>query len=130
MSSIKNYTVKASWYNDAEVTLRVDHDILTPALANEINSFWGDSEFRLDEENQDVVRAVIRMFGARSIALAMEQGGWDFSNHTYERGISTAKDVIDRDGEGWPIAEELGIAVTDACVGCVGFDDVNLEADA
>ena len=98
MSNIKIHTVKASWYNDAEVTLRVDYGILTPALASEINSFWGDSEFRLDEENQDVVRAVIRMFGARAIALGMEQGGWDFSNHSQERGLSSAQDVIDRDG--------------------------------
>lgn len=128
MSNIKTYTVKASWFNDAEVTLQVDHDLLTPELATEINGFWSNSGRRLAAEDENVVRAVIRMFGARAIALAMEQGGWDFSNHSREKGLSTAQDVIDRDGEGWPKAEELGISVTDASVDYVGFDDVELEA--
>lgn len=39
MSNIKTYTVKASWFNDAEVSLQVDHSILTPELAKEINDF-------------------------------------------------------------------------------------------
>ena len=128
MSNIKTYTAKASWFEDAEVTLQVDHDILTAELAKEINDFWGSNGWRLTQEKNDVVRAVIRMFGARTINLAMKQGGWDFSNHDQKKGLSTAQDVIDEDGEGWPKAEELGISISDACVGTVGFDDVELEA--
>jgi hypothetical protein len=127
MSNIKTYTAKASFFNDSEVTLQVDHDILTPELAKEINDFWSDNEYRLDEENQDVVRAVIRLFGTRAIAVAMKQG-WDFSFRSYEDGIRNAADVIEHDGEGWPKAEELGIAITDAVGYIVGFDDVQLEA--
>ena len=129
MSNIKTYTVKATWFSDAEVTLQVDHDILTPELAKEINDFWGDANYRLAVTSHDVVHVVIRMFGARTISHAMEQGGWDFSNQAYAVGLRTAQDVIDRDGEGWPKAQELGISVIHAAVDCVGFDDVELEAE-
>lgn len=128
VSNIKTYTVKASWFNDAEVTLQVDHDRLTPELATEINSFWSNADCRLAAEDEDVVRTVIRMFGARAIALAMEEGGWDFGNRPYAAGLRTAKDVIDSYGEGWPNAEELGISVISAAADSVGFDDVELEA--
>lgn len=127
MSNIKTYTVKASWFNDAEITLQVDHSILTPALAKEINDFWTGAEFRLMQESQDVERTVIRMFGARAIAFAMEQG-WSFSDHSYKRGLENAKDVIDSFGEGWPKAEELGISIIDVAADGVSFDDVELEA--
>ena len=130
MSNIKTYTVKASWFNDAEVTLVVDHDLLTPDLATEINTFWSNSDSRLAAEDENVVRAVVRMFGARAIALAMEQGGWDFSNQSQASGLRTAQDVIDSYGEGWPNAEELGISVIHAAADSVGFDDVELEAAA
>ena len=130
MSNIKTYTVKASWFNDAEVTLQVNHDLLTPELAKEINDFWSDAKYRLLAEDQDVVRVVIRMLGARTISLAMEQGGWDFSNQTYAVGLRTAQDVLDCYGEGWPKAEDLGIAIIHAAADSVGFDDVGLEAVA
>lgn len=130
MSNIKTYTVKASWFNDAEVTLKVDHDLLTPDLATEINNFWTNADSRLAAENENVVRVVIRMFGARAIALAMEQGGWDFSNSSPAAGLRTAQEVIDDFGEGWPKAEELGISVIQVAADSVGFDDVELEVAA
>ena len=128
MSNIKTYTVKASWFNDAEVSLQVDHSILTPELAKEINDFWSDANYRLLQEDRDVVRVVVRMFGARAIALAMEQGGWDFSKQSVVAGLRTAQEVIDSYGEGWPKAEELGIYVIQVAADSVGFDDVELEA--
>ena len=127
MSNVKTYTVKASWFNDAEVTLQVDHSVLTTELATEINSFWGDADSRLASEDEDAVKAVVRLFGARAIAVAMKEG-WEFSRHGYEKGIRNAADVIEHDGEGWPKAEELGIAITGADGPIVSFDDVELEA--
>lgn len=127
MSNIKTYNVKATWYIDAELTLRVDHDILTPELATEINNFWSENGWRLSKEDGDVVRAVIRMFGARALRRAMEQG-WDFSNHSGARALNHAEDVINMDGEGWPNAEGLGISITDASASLPDFDDVELEA--
>lgn len=128
MSNLKTYKVKASWFNDAEVTLQVDHDLLTPELAKEINDFRSDNNYRLRQEDRDVVRVVIRMFGARTISLAMEQGGWDFSNNSPAAGLRTAQEVIDDFREGWPKAEELGISVIQVAADSVGFDDVKLEA--
>ncbi len=130
MSNIKTYKVTACWFNDAEVTLQVDHSILTAALAKEINDFWSDADYRLAAQRQDVVQVVIRMFGARTISLAMEQGGWDFFNNSPAARLRTAQEVIDDFGEGWPKAEELGISVIQVEVGSVGFDDVELEAAA
>ena len=128
MSNLKTYTVKASWFNDAEVTLQVGHDLLTPEMAKEINDFWSEANYRLLQEDQDVVRVVIRMFGARTISLAMEQGGWDFSKQSVVAGLRTAQEVIDSYGEGWPKAEELGIYVIQVAADSVGFDNVELEA--
>lgn len=31
-----------------EVVLDVDHDVLTPELAREINAFWTDADWRLE----------------------------------------------------------------------------------
>ena len=130
MSTIKTYTVKASWFNDAEVTLQVDHDVLTAELATEINSFWGDADSRLASEDEDAVKAVVRLFGARAIAVLMEQGGADFGNKRPETNKWWTQKVIDEQGEGWPDAEDLGILIQACSVQSVGFDDVDLEAAA
>lgn len=128
MSNIKTYTVKASWFNDAEVKLSVDHDVLTSELATEINSFWGDADSRLADEDDDAVKAVVRLFGARAIACLMEQGGADFGERRPDIGKWWTQKVIDEQGEGWPDAESLGILIKSAEVCTVGFDDVELEA--
>lgn len=129
MSNIKTYTAKATWFSDAEVTLQVDHDRLTLELAKEINDFWGGNHERLRKERNDVVRAVIRMFAAQTMRLAMDQGGWSFRKSSFESGLEYAKEVIDSFGEGWPNKpEELGISVVRVDVDCVGFDDVEVEA--
>lgn len=127
MSNIKIYTVKASWFNDAEVTLRVDHDVLTPELATEINSFWIEADSRLASEDEDVVKAVVRLFGARAIAVLMEQGGADFGDKRPDINKWWTQKVIDEQYEGWPDAEGLGILIQACGVQSVGFDDVELE---
>ena len=61
------YRVAASWFNDAEVTLQVNFDVLTPELAAEINGFWTGADDRLQEEGGNVLLAVVRMFGETAI---------------------------------------------------------------
>ena len=75
MSNVKTYKVVAAWFDDAEVSLQVDHDVLTPDLAMLINGFWSGSEDRLKAENGDVVRAVVRLFGSCAISYFMSDGG-------------------------------------------------------
>lgn len=121
----KTFTVKAPWYEDAQVTLQVDLDILTPALATEINQFWSDADWRLLEEDGDVVRTVVRMFGHRAIVYLMGIGGAEISCKGGD-GYWT-RSVLTSVGEGWPSFEELGIVIVEASVPMCGYDDVKLE---
>ena len=119
------YRVSASWFGDAEVTLQVDFDVLTPELATMINTFWGDAAHRLQAEDGNVQLAVTRMFGQVAIRHFMERGGADFGPTTETHWT---QEVIDDQGEGWPDAGELGILIVAAAVSVVGYDDVTLEA--
>lgn len=123
MSSIATYRVVATWFNDAEVTLQVDHSVLTKELANLINEFWGGDEDRLAQENGDVVRAVVRLFGTRAISFFMADGGAGLS---VESRYWTEK-VIQAQHEGWPDCSGLGILIVAASVDSVDYDDVTLE---
>ncbi len=123
----KSYKVTASWFNDAEVVLLVDHDVLTVELATEINEFWGSASDRLSDEDGDVVKAVVRLFGARAIACLMEQGWADFGDGRPDINLWWTQKVIDEQGEGWPDVAGLGILIQSCGVESVGFDDVSLE---
>lgn len=126
MSNVKTYKVVAAFFDDAEVSLQVDHDVLTPDLATLINSFWSGSEDRLKAEKGDVVRAVVRLFGSCAIAFFMSDGaqmGGGNSRYWTER-------VINAQHEGWPDVDSLGILIGKVFVGFVGYDDVSLEGGA
>lgn len=127
MSNVKTYIVTASWFDDSGVTLRVDHDVLTPELATEINTFWSDADGRLVDENYDVVRVVIRMFGAAAIRFFMDDGGARFDSRG-NGDLHWTGQVIKSLVEGWPDIDSLGILILSAEVSAVDFDDVTLEA--
>jgi hypothetical protein len=80
-TNIKRYTVSESW-KDYSVTLEVNHDILTAERAEQINQFWSGDRYRLQKENGDVVRAVIRLAGQRLIGLMLNEGGTSFTEAT------------------------------------------------
>ena len=124
MSNVKTYRISADWFSDAEVTLQVDHDVLTPELATEINQFWSSDADRLDQEGGDVVRAVIRLFGSIAIRFFMADGGASFGSRGDSRHWTDA--VIKEQGEGWPDRDGLGILITEASVPAVGYDDVTV----
>lgn len=126
MSSIKAYRVACEDFESSEVTLQVDHGVLTPALATEINNFWSGADGRLSDENGDVVRAVVRLFGVCAIQYFMQHGGVCASASEEVSRIWTAE-VIKAQHEGWPGLEELGILITSADVYVVGFEDAWLE---
>lgn len=118
------YTASAYWFNEAQVTLQVDFDVLTPELAAEINDFWSSSEHRLRDQDGDVQRAVIRMFGEVAIRHFMVDGGASFGPTT---DVSFTEKVIQAQGEGWPDVEGLGILITAASVSTPEYEDVSLE---
>ncbi|ASK91084.1 DUF2528 family protein [Xanthomonas campestris pv. trichodesmae] len=74
MAMTKRYQVTEDRY-DLEVMLQVDHDLLTPERATEINSFWTDADERLDAADGDVVRAVILM-AARRFMFGILEDTW------------------------------------------------------
>jgi len=121
----KTFVVKAPWYEDAQVTLQVDLNILTPALATEINQFWGDADSRLRKEDGDVVRTVVRMFGRKAIAYLMGIGGAEISNKAGDDFWT--RSVLSEDDEGWPECKDLGILIIEASVDMCDYDDVELE---
>lgn len=127
MSNITTYRVAAAWFSDAEVTLQVDLDVLTPALAAEINNFWSHPKDRLQAEDGDVVRAVVRMFGEAAIRHFMADGGASFGPCPWGDRQMTAE-VLKAQVEGWPDIDGLGIGIVGAEVSAVGYHDVTLEA--
>lgn len=127
MSTLETYIVTASWFDDSGVTLRVDHGVLTPELATLINDFWSGNDGRLQAEGDDVVRAVVRMFGAAAIRFFMGVGGARFVANLKDGRDWTAQ-VLSAQMEGWPDLDSLGILIVSADVSAVDYDDVTLEA--
>lgn len=129
-TNLKRYKVKDSW-KDYEVTLEVNLDRLTTERAELINSFWTSAEDRLDEEDGDIIRTVIRLAGLEVICEMLEDGGADFSGdcNSYPARSSTWAlhnkegwgGKIDGDDFGW-----CGIRVIAADVQLTRFEDVAL----
>ncbi|AZE47179.1 MULTISPECIES: DUF2528 family protein [Pseudomonas] len=74
MANLKQYTLKDTW-KEWEITLEVDHDILTEERATVINSFWTSAVDRLSEADDDVVRAVIKLAAEGWVYDLLEAGG-------------------------------------------------------
>ena len=130
MSNIKTYAITAADCGSSEVQLSVNHEILTPELAAEINDFWNENDWRMQQEDGDVVRTVIRLFGAKAIFYLLGIGGADISPTSAEEREWWTNSILEAQVEGWPTYAELGIQLVSASVVSVGFDDVDLEAEA
>ena len=72
---IKTFKVQAEYNDLMYVVLQVDTDKLTPELATQINDFWCYSEDRIDSEDGDVFRAVVRLYGTKAIHKMLLGGG-------------------------------------------------------
>jgi hypothetical protein len=134
-TNIKRYKVKDTW-KDHEVTLEVNHTVLTQERARMIITSWSDDEQRLEEENGDVIRTVIRLFGLRMInALLAEEGGCFGSNceSTFSDdhpGAFWTRELHNENGWGGSIDGEpygwCGIRLIAADVESATFDSVEL----
>lgn len=132
--NIKRYLVKETW-KEYEVTLEVNHDVLTEETAALINGFWSNARDRLSAEDGDVVRTVIRLFGQTMIYRMLSEGGASFSIATKHPmtgdnpGPFWTEDLHNE--EGWGGTEPgpygfCGIRVIAADVDAPGYDDVEL----
>lgn len=133
--SIKRYLVKESW-KDYEVTLEVNHDVLTEDIASQINGFLSEAQHRVSSENGDVVKAVIRLFGKTMIGMMLSEGGSSFSPNSQNSPFGNPGPIWTADlqnEEGWGGTVEgspygwCGIRVIGADVDTPGFDDVELS---
>jgi hypothetical protein len=132
--NIKRYLVKETW-KEYEVTLEVNHDVLTVETASLINGFWSSAGDRLSAENGDIVRTVIRLFGQTMIYRMLSEGGASFSITTKNLmtgdnpGPFWTEDLHNE--EGWGGTEPgpygfCGIRVIAADVDTPSYDDVEL----
>lgn len=124
MSTAKRYIV--SFGDENSVTLEVDTEKLTPALAAEINQFWSSDGLRLAEQNNDPIEVVARLFGAAAIRVFMETGGALRLSPGKEREYWT-REVLKAQYEGWPEFETLGILLVDVDVSAAEYFGVTLE---
>ncbi|SFQ05909.1 DUF2528 family protein [Pseudomonas sp. NFPP28] len=132
--NIKRYLIKETW-KEYQVTLEVNHDVLTEETASLINDFWSNADDRLSAENGDVVRTVIRLFGQTMICRMLSEGDASFSITTKNLmtgdnpGPFWTEDLHNE--EGWGGNEPgpygfCGIRVIAADVETPSYDDVEL----
>ena len=94
MSNIKQYTI--SEWCDNKAVFAVDHSIMTEEKFHEINSFWSGDDDRLEEEDGNVVYAVLKLLAKYCFALQVSRGlnQYGLVNHfDYEKSGGV---------EGWP----------------------------
>lgn len=123
MSARERFLVR---YEDYAITLEVDRSVLTVEKATEMNTFWSNSRDRLRAENGDVVRAVVRLFGAKAIRAMLADFGASFSENQPDVAAIWLKQLTD--DEGWYGPTDLGISIVTADVYVPSFDDVSMEA--
>lgn len=120
MGNVKSYTVDYDW--KAELTVEIDHDIVTDAALREINEFWSNHESR--EENHGLLNAVLIMLARHVMPMAYEQG-----YNAY--GVRSLFDWDAGNGqEGWPPMDgSQGIKITSVDVdGIFDEDDFSVKA--
>lgn len=79
------------------IVVEIDHDIMTDEILHQINSFWGDEQYRLNMADGDIVQAVLKMLGEFILRLTVE---YNYST----QGIIDLFNWDSRYGgqEGWP----------------------------
>lgn len=57
-----------------DMTVEIDHSQLSDGTLRGINDFWSDSEYRLDTEDGDLLRAVLKLLCQFVMSLQVEYG--------------------------------------------------------
>ena len=130
-NNIKRYRVFEPM-SDYEVTLEVDHDTLTPELAQQINKFWTCHEDRAEAEDGDPVRTVIRMFGSEAAVMMVSDGWGGASFGTLNEEAGARWSIKFRDQEGWGGENDTpfglcGIRIVAASAQPPGYDEFELH---
>ncbi|AXF86412.1 hypothetical protein DTO96_102166 [Ephemeroptericola cinctiostellae] len=57
---IKTYTLRLAGLFD--VTFEVNHEVMTDERFHEVNNFWSNSDGRLEENNGDICKTVLKLY--------------------------------------------------------------------
>lgn len=120
MADVKSYTIDYDW--KAELTVEIDHDIVTESALREINEFWSNHEWR--ERTHGLLNAVLIMLARHVMPMAYEHG-----YNAY--GVRSLFDWDKGNGqEGWPPMDgSQGIKITSVDVdGVFDEDDFTVKA--
>lgn len=77
MSNLQRYTLE-DFDGNVEIVFEVNTDIMTEEIAHEVNGFFYDGKRRLDRQNGDVRKAVVRLAAGYVVDMALREGGWTF----------------------------------------------------
>ncbi|WP_295367963.1 DUF2528 family protein [uncultured Stenotrophomonas sp.] len=102
--TIKRYNIERNW-GEGQVQLEIDHNILTPEQAAEINEFWTGADERLDAADDNPVLAVIKIAGAEFMGWVLDANS-SYSTESMQREFDQL--------EGWPSPHGIRL---------VGWDD-------
>lgn len=112
--AIKRYTLTHDFVRD--VVIEIDDSICTDALLHEINNFWSNAKFRLDEAAGNITLAVLKMLAERC---------WMLSTHYFVDSYLTKE----HNEEGWPILDgRHGIKLISVDDFTIDSDDIRLES--
>ncbi|MNZ22924.1 hypothetical protein D3C78_400250 [compost metagenome] len=129
--NITRYTVKDSW-KDYEVTLEVNHSVLTEERATLINTFWTGHEDRVFQLGNDVVKAVIQMFGQNAICAYLNDNGASFGDGDNWLINKCSQELRAEEGWGGESEDEndpfgwCGIRIVGADVSMPEYDELEL----
>jgi hypothetical protein len=71
MANIKRYEIDYDW--KANVTVEIDHDIVTEEALHELNNFWSNAEYRV-MQHDSVLNAVLKMLAREIIQIQFTAG--------------------------------------------------------
>lgn len=111
----KRYKLAVGFGEEISVTVEVDHDVLTPELAKEINDFWTSADEVLAAANDDIVLAAVRRAGPYLIGAVLEGCN-----------LYGAQKELD-EAEGWPPRGAHGIKIVDFEIPDMGSVDLEME---
>lgn len=120
LANIKRYEI--DYDGKANVTVEIDHDIVTEANLHELNNFWSNAEWRV-EKHDGVLNAVLKMLAAQVIQIQFTAGyttpglirqfDWDSGNGQ----------------EGWPPMDgSQGIKIIDTEDLEIDYDDMSIKS--
>ncbi|WP_028294057.1 DUF2528 family protein [Oceanobacter kriegii] len=115
MTNFKRYTVQYDFA--AEITVEIDHDVMTDETLHEINDFWMDNDEMLESADGNIIHAVLKRLCIVCLSLDIEYG--------YNTGGII--ELIEK-LEGWPAVDgSTGIKLLSVDGLCISADDITVE---